>query len=67
MVKYLSFKEFVTEAMISGQMMPNINFAPNIAFVPMAENPTPDPGEQEQLNLKVKSRKSIKRKKDEKG
>lgn len=47
MVKLLSFSQFVLEAIVSGQMAPNINFAPNIAFGPMAENPTPDAGVQD--------------------
>ena len=65
-MKLKNFKQF-NAAVIAGQMSPNVGFAPNIAFVPMAENPTPDPGEQEQLNLKVRNKKSIKRKKNEKG
>lgn len=65
-MKLKNFKQF-NEAVISGQMSPNINFAPNIAFMPMAQNPTPDPGEQEQLNMRVKGKKIIKRKKNEQG
>ena len=55
-MKILKFEQFIKEAVISGQMMPNINFAPNIAFTPMAENPTPDPGEVYHLNLRVKNK-----------
>jgi hypothetical protein len=65
-MKLKNFKQF-NEAVLSGQMAPNINFAPNIAFVPMAENPTPDPGEQEQLNMKVRNKKTFKKKRNEKG
>jgi len=65
MVKLLSFSQFVLEAVVSGQMAPNINFAPNIAFGPMAENPTPDAGVQDQLNLRTRTvKKSTKKKKN---
>lgn len=63
MVKLLSFKDFVAEAMLSGQMAPNINFAPNLAFAPMAENPQPDPGEQYHLNMRTKMKKKAPKKK----
>ena len=63
MVKLLSFKDFVAEATLSGQMAPNINFAPNLAFAPMAENPQPDPGEQDHLNLRNKMKKKVPKKK----
>jgi hypothetical protein len=63
MVKFLSFKDFVAEATLSGQMMPNINFAPNLAFAPMAENPQPDAGEQDHLNMRTKMKKKIPKKK----
>ena len=63
MVKLLSFKDFVAEAMIQGQMAPNINFAPNLAFAPVAENPQPDPGEQDHLNLRNKMKKKVPKKK----
>ena len=42
--------------MLTGQMSPNISFAPNIAFLPMAENPTPDPGEIEHLNMRIRNK-----------
>ncbi len=64
MVKLLSFSQFVTEAMIGGQMAPNINFAPNIAFAPMAENPQPDAGEQDQLNMRTRMKKKVLKKKN---
>lgn len=66
MVKFLSFGQFLTEATVGGQMAPNINFAPNIAFAPMAENPQPDAGEQDQLNMRTRMKKKVlKKKKDE--
>jgi hypothetical protein len=64
MVKLLSFTQFVTESTIGGQMSPNINFAPNVAFAPMSENPQPDAGEQDQLNMRTRmTKKTIKKKK----
>jgi len=63
MVKLLSFQQFVNEATVGGQMAPGINFAPNIAFAPMAENPTPDAMTQDQINLRTRqTRKKIKKK-----
>lgn len=55
-MKFLTFEQFLKEAVLSGQMSPNINFAPNIAFVPMSENPTPDPAEVYHLNMRVKNK-----------
>lgn len=63
MVKFLSFGQFVSEAMTQGQMAPNINFAPNIAFAPMSENPQPDAGEQDQLNMRTRMKKKVLKKK----
>lgn len=63
MVKLLSFSQFVTESTMGGQMSPNINFAPNIAFAPMAENPQPDAGEQDQLNMRTRMKKKVLKKK----
>jgi hypothetical protein len=63
MVKLLSFSQFVSEAVVAGQMAPNINFAPNIAFGPMAENPTPDAGVQDQLNLRTRTTKKVQKRK----
>jgi hypothetical protein len=61
-MKFLTFEQFLKEAVLSGQMSPNISFAPNIAFVPMSENPTPDPAEVYHLNMRVKNRNKTKRK-----
>jgi hypothetical protein len=63
MVKLLSFSQFITENVIGGQMAPNINFAPNIAFAPMSENPQPDAGEQDHLNMRTRMKKKVLKKK----
>ena len=60
-MKIPTFQQFIQEAMLTGQMSPNISFAPNIAFLPMGENPTPDPGEIDHLNMRVKNRYKKKR------
>lgn len=44
-------------------MAPNINFAPNIAFAPMSENPQPDAGEQDHLNMRTRMKKKVLKKK----
>lgn len=63
MVKLLSFSQFIAENVIGGQMAPNINFAPNIAFAPMSENPQPDAGEQDHLNMRTRMKKKVLKKK----
>jgi len=65
MVKLLSFQQFVNEATVGGQMSPGISFASNIAFAPMAENPAPDAGEQDQLNFRTRQTKKKIKKRDE--
>jgi len=65
MVKLLSFSQFVTESTMGGQMSPNVSFAPNIAFAAMAENPAPDAGTQDQLNMRTREKKKKIKKRDE--
>jgi hypothetical protein len=65
MVKLLSFSQFVNEATMGGQMSPGISFSPDIAFAPMSENPTPDAGEQDQLNMRTRQVKKKIKKRDE--
>jgi hypothetical protein len=65
MVKLLSFSQFVNEATMGGQMSPGISFSPGIAFAPMAENPTPDAEEQDQINMRTRQVKKKIKKRDE--
>lgn len=53
---FKTFEQFLEEAVLSGQMSPGINFAANVAYMPMSENPTPDPAEVYHLNMRVKNK-----------